>query len=120
MSSFTTKLIVDGAITVLLVAYAMYLWRLRNNKAELEARLKKSKADPKVHDTYKKLHSREFIKVILLLATSSALSAIEDTAGMILGHIPPLLEFMVAVLGMITLFWALYLGYTLFKGKSTK
>ncbi len=120
MSSFTTKLIVDGVITALLVAYAIYLRRLLNNKAELEARLKKSKADPRVHDTYKKLHSKEFIKVIALLAVSSALSAIEDTAGVALGHIPPLLEFMVAILGMASLFWALYLGYTLFKGKSTK
>ena len=118
MSSFTTKLIVDGLITVLLVAYAIYLWRLQGNKTALQAKLRKFKAEPKAYDTYKRLYSPKFIKVIALLGASSALSVIEDATGVVLGHIPPLLEFIVAILGMITLFWALYLGYRLLKAKS--
>jgi hypothetical protein len=117
MSLFTGELIIDGAVSVMLLFYLGYLWRMRGNKTAIDAKLKKYKAEPRAYDTFKKVYTTDFIKIIVLLAASSILSVIKDIVRQSLAHVPALIELAVSLLGLATLLAALYLASKLFRVK---
>ena len=117
MSSFTTKLITNSAIALLLVGYTIHLWRLSKNKTAREAKLKRYTHEPKARALYDKIFSLEFVKVVALLAASSLCSVIESAVGMAIGRVPAGLQLVIFLVGLITLFVAVYMAVRLFKVK---